>query len=179
MKTLPLAATLLALSLLVGHPTIAQTHSHDDDDPLVETGQATFAAIAEIVEALMADPKTDWTKVDIPALRWHLIDMHEVTMNAVVATTVDGRTVLFRASGAGRTVEAIQRMLVAHAGSDDLPPGWVVSAAVLPDGAELAVTTNEIDDALVVEALGLIGVLTLGAHHERHHLQMATGKHHH
>ena len=178
MKLLPLAAPVVALSLLVGHPTSAQSHSHHDDDPPVETGQATFAAIAEIVETLMADPKTDWTKVDIAALRRHLIDMHEVTMNAVVATTVDGRTVLFRASGAGRTVEAIQRMLVAHAGSDDLPARWVVSAAVAPDGAELIVTTDEIDDALVVKALGLIGVLTLGSHHQRHHLHIATGKHH-
>jgi hypothetical protein len=31
---------------------------------------------------LEADPKTDWSKVNISALREHLIDMDEVTMRA-------------------------------------------------------------------------------------------------
>ena len=45
-------------------------------------GQDAFGAIQEIVRILDADPTTDWSKVDIGALREHLIDMNEVTLHA-------------------------------------------------------------------------------------------------
>src|SRR5437879_13280128 len=41
-------------------------------------GQDAFGAIQEIVQMLEADPKTDWSKVDLEGLRQHLIDMNEV-----------------------------------------------------------------------------------------------------
>lgn len=50
-----------------------------------EAGQAAFATIAEIVAILTADPATDWAKVDIEALRQHLIDMDNVTLRAAVS----------------------------------------------------------------------------------------------
>jgi len=49
-----------------------------------EPGQAAFAAIQEIVGILEADPTTDWSKVNIEALRQHLIDMDNVTLRAEV-----------------------------------------------------------------------------------------------
>jgi hypothetical protein len=48
------------------------------------SGQAAFGAISEIVGILKEDPRTDWSKVNIEALRQHLIDMDEVTMRAAV-----------------------------------------------------------------------------------------------
>ena len=42
-------------------------------------GQDAFGAIQEIVRILEADPKTDWSKVNLEALRQHLIDMKDVT----------------------------------------------------------------------------------------------------
>ena len=39
-----------------------------------EPGQGAFAAMQEIVAILEADPTTDWSKVDLPALRQHLAD---------------------------------------------------------------------------------------------------------
>jgi hypothetical protein len=47
-------------------------------------GQDAFGAIGEIVRILDADPRTDWSKVDLEPLRQHLIDMHEVVMRAQV-----------------------------------------------------------------------------------------------
>ncbi|MGA7666054.1 MAG: hypothetical protein WBW13_14615, partial [Pseudolabrys sp.] len=41
-------------------------------------GQDAFGTIQEIVQTLQSDPKTDWSKVNIDALRQHLIDMNEV-----------------------------------------------------------------------------------------------------
>jgi hypothetical protein len=48
-------------------------------------GQEAFGTIQEIVQILEADPKTDWSKVDLEALRQHLIDMNEVTLKAEAA----------------------------------------------------------------------------------------------
>ncbi|MFX5914869.1 hypothetical protein ABTE45_18800, partial [Acinetobacter baumannii] len=49
-----------------------------------QPGQSAFAAILEIVALLEADPATDWSKVNIEALRQHLIDMDNVTLRADV-----------------------------------------------------------------------------------------------
>ena len=46
------------------------------------SGQAAFATISEVVRLLKADSATDWSKVDIEALRRHLIDMDAVTMRS-------------------------------------------------------------------------------------------------
>ena len=45
-------------------------------------GQDAFGALQEIVSILEADPHTDWSKVNLEALREHLIDMNEVTLRA-------------------------------------------------------------------------------------------------
>ena len=57
-----------------------------------QAGQGAFAAIQEVVEILAADPKTDWSKVNIDALRQHLVDMDNVTLSAnMVAEVRHGR----------------------------------------------------------------------------------------
>src|SRR5260370_6241702 len=48
-------------------------------------GQDAFAAIQENGQILDADPKTDWSKIDLEALRQHLIDMNDVTLRSVAA----------------------------------------------------------------------------------------------
>jgi hypothetical protein len=63
-----------------GHGMKADGFSGD----LREGGQSAFAAIQEIVSQLMADPTTDWSRVDIDGLRQHLIDMDNVTLRARV-----------------------------------------------------------------------------------------------
>ena len=55
-------------------------------------GQDAFGAIQEVVRMLEADPNTDWSKVNLEALRQHLIDMNEVTLKAeAVAKPVERR----------------------------------------------------------------------------------------
>ncbi len=54
-------------------------------------GQDAFGAIQEIVRLLEVDAKTDWSKVNLEALRQHLIDMNEVTLKAdAAATPIEG-----------------------------------------------------------------------------------------
>ena len=80
-----------------------------------EAGQSAFAAIAEIVELLEADPNTDWSKVDIESLRQHLIAMNNVTLLANVKVSDRGNAVEFQVTGAGLVTDSIRRMVMAHA----------------------------------------------------------------
>jgi hypothetical protein len=41
-----------------------------------------FGAIQEVVRILDADPKTDWSTVDLDTIRQDLIDMNEVPLGA-------------------------------------------------------------------------------------------------
>ena len=81
----------------------------------VMPGQEAFGTIQEIVRILEADPATDWSKVNISALREHLIDMDEVTMRAAAAERALDNGVEITVTGEGRTLEAIKRMVPAHA----------------------------------------------------------------
>ncbi|HEX9165191.1 MAG TPA: hypothetical protein VF862_04740 [Gemmatimonadales bacterium] len=146
-----------------------------------QSGQAAFAAMGEIVRILDADPKTDWSKVDLEALRQHLIDMNEVTMHAEVAQVdVPGG---FRAdvTGSGATVGAIQRMLVSHARMLDQSTAYAASTELLPAGVRLTVTVAAPGDARAVarvRGLGVAGIITEGTHHTPHHLAIARGDAH-
>jgi len=57
-------------------------HNHPSGTVPKEPGQDAFGTIQEIVQILEADPKTDWSKVNLEALRQHVIDMNEVTLKA-------------------------------------------------------------------------------------------------
>lgn len=138
-------------------------------------GQDAFGTIQEIVTILDADPNTDWTKVDIEALRRHLIDMNEVTLNAAAeATPVDGGA-RFAVTGVGRTLDAIRRMVPAHAHEMNGVDGWTMATAPLPDGVLLTVTSSDARQAARIRGLGFIGIMAQGSHHQMHHLAMARG----
>jgi len=139
-------------------------------------GQDAFGAIQEIVRILEADPDTDWSKVDLEALRQHLIDMNEVTLKADAASKqVDGGLEIV-ISGTGPTVGAIKRMVPAHAREINGMHGWSVKAASLPNGVLLTVTSSDPKEIQHIRGLGFIGILVSGAHHQPHHLMMAKGE---
>jgi hypothetical protein len=173
----------LILVCLAASPAFAQTMHHHammeagDGGPITPTqgGQGAFAAIQEIVAILEADPKTDWSKVDIEALRQHLIDMDAGTLRSESKTEpVDGG-VRFVVTGAGPVRDSIRRMIFAHAATMNGVGGWRMSAAEIDDGATLTVLAPP-KDATKLKALGFIGVLTLGMHHQMHHLMIAKGE---
>ena len=141
-----------------------------------EGGQAGFAAIAEIVKILNDDPDTDWSKVNINRLRRHLVDMNELTLNAKAEMLVEGQTVTFKVTGTGRTLAAIQSMVIAHARVLAAISGWKVSGVKIADGATLTVVGEDKNQLTKIKALGFFGLMALGANHQPHHLGMATGK---
>lgn len=137
-----------------------------------QPGQGAFAAIQEIVALLEADPKTDWSKVNIEALRQHLIDMDNVTLHAdVIAEPAEGG-MRFTVSGSGATRDSIRRMVMAHAAT--MNGAWRFTAAATETGATLLVQAPP-EDAAKLRALGFIGVMTRGMHHQMHHLMLARG----
>ncbi|HLY90776.1 MAG TPA: hypothetical protein VKQ27_17475 [Acetobacteraceae bacterium] len=125
---------------------------------------------------LDADPKTDWSKIDLEALRQHLIDMNEVTLKAAVSPkTIDGGLEM-SITGDGRTLAAIQRMVPAWAETMNGHKGWNTKAAALPDGELLTVTATDPREVQHIRGLGFIGLLVSGSHHQMHHLMMAKGE---
>jgi hypothetical protein len=182
----------LALLLIVGAAAIivasalvfAQDRSHLDHARHVHGGEATvptlpgqeaFGTIQEIARILEADPATDWSKVNIGALREHLIDMDEVTMRARAIEHALADGVEITVTGEGRTRAAIKRMVPAHA-HELAALGWSARTEERPDGVRLVVTSGDPRQTVKIKALGFMGIMVQGAHHQVHHLMMATGK---
>jgi hypothetical protein len=141
-------------------------------------GQDAFGAIQEIVHILEADPKTDWSKVNLEGLRQHLIDMNDVTLNAdVAARPIDGG-IEIAVAGDGRTLDAIRRMVPAHAQEIDQTHlnGWSARTDPLPNGVALTVTASDPNEVQHIRGLGFIGILASGFHHQPHHLAIAKGE---
>jgi len=147
-------------------------------NPATEAGQSAFAAIEEIVLALVADPNTDWSKVNIPALREHLVDMELVFTDAEVQTTEVENGFQFAVTGTGKTIGSIQRMAIAHSGVMNGTGDWTFSPEKTEPGVVLTVTTTA-DDMDKLRAIGFFGIMAMGMHHQDHHWMMATGSNPH
>lgn len=176
-------AVLLALAfvLLSAGATLAAEKNHDHGAMMMvsgmpgETGQAAFAAIQEIVAMLDANPVTDWAKVDIEVLRQHLIDMNNVTLGAAVEAAEVGGDIQFSVSGEGPVRGSVRRMVMAHAAIMNGVDGWKFVAEPSDKGATLTVSPPDQASLVKLRALGFIGVMARGMHHQQHHWMLATG----
>ena len=182
-QTLTSLAGLLLPALL-----IAQEHkhvpgmTHPPDTAAAasvqQPGQAAFGAIAEVVAILTADTTTDWSKVNIEALRQHLIDMDDVTIRSTVVQQPIAGGARFTVTGTGRLTDAIRRMANAHAAMVGAGGAQRVTVEEIAGGARVTVVATQSGDSAAaarIRGLGFIGMLTLGGHHGPHHLAMARG----
>ncbi len=142
-------------------------------------GQDAFGAIQEIVRILEADPNTDWDKINLAALREHLVDMNEVTLKAVAVERRVDNGLQVDVTGTGRTLEAIKRMIPAHGQELNQLHNWRAATEALPNGVRLTVTSSERAEIAHIRGLGFIGLMVSGSHHQPHHLMMARGEHIH
>jgi predicted RNA binding protein YcfA (HicA-like mRNA interferase family) len=170
-----LAASALVFAQDQSHMGHAQ-HAHGDEAAVpTMPGQDAFGTIQEIVRMLETDPTTDWSKVSIAALREHLIDMDEVTMRAQASERAIADGVEITVTGAGRTLDAIKRMVPAHA--LELPGlGWRAKTEELPNGVKLVIAASDPRQVAKIKALGFMGIMVQGAHHQMHHLMTAKGE---
>ncbi|WP_253949212.1 hypothetical protein [Mangrovicoccus sp. HB161399] len=138
-----------------------------------ESGQSGFAAIAEIVAMLRADPDTDWSKVDIGALRQHLRDMDQLMteLEAEEEPLPDGLRVTVEPGTPGAA--AAWRMLPAHAPMLAAETGW--TSEIAEQGGSLVWTVTSPGDAAQIRGLGVYGLMAAGSHHQLHHLAIARG----
>jgi len=188
-STLKLAAPLFAILAFQGGSFAQTTMQHQEGmdhskmmsnsqtklPVATEGGQGGFTAIAEIVALLQADPNTDWSKVNIDGLREHLVDMNELAINATAKTEMKDGSVVFHIAASGRTLKAVHAMVPAHAGVLTGATKWKASAELTDAGAIMTLVTDNPHELQKIKALGFFGVMATGAHHQEHHMLMATG----
>jgi hypothetical protein len=147
-----------------------------------EAGQATFAAIAEIVSMLQSDPSTDWSQVDIAALREHLVDMDRVFTGVQVDEQPVEGGVEITVTGSADDVASARRMVNAHAAMMRSMGEMGDSELAVDDRGDALVltwTTSDPDQVAKLRGLGFFGFLAQGDHHRHHHLMIATGRNPH
>jgi len=173
-------------------PVQAQHHAHPseaDQSPspaarstiLQAPGQAVFGAVQEAIRRLEADSTTDWSQVDVARLRRHLLDMHRVAVHV----TVDEKTpiengVRLRVRPTQEAARAsLDRVLDAHPHMLKQETGWKMTVEETGDAYVLRVTTGNPSETAKIRALGYMGLLAYGQHHQRHHWHLVNGKHPH
>ena len=177
--------SLFALGLF-GATALAQmshsSHEHGTrsvDGILQMPGQDMFGAISEIVNLLENEPDTDWSQVDITALREHLLDMDRLMTSAdVVSNPVPGG-IEMTISKTGPGGQSVERMVTAHGPVLMAETGW--SSELEPGEGVLVwrVSSEHAADTMKIRALGFFGLMATGAHHQEHHLAIAKAKHVH
>jgi len=187
--------TALTLMIAASGAPQAQTHTegmthdqtmmHDQSmmggDPMMqantgiptEPGQGAFAAVSEIVTILKNDPETDWSLVNISALRDHLVDMDMLVTYADVTTTNIENGIEMTVSLIGQGGGAVSRMVPAHGPFMAAESGWQSDVSQSDDAITWRVTSPE--DAVQIRALGFFGLMATGDHHRAHHIGMARG----
>jgi hypothetical protein len=176
---------ILLTCLLVVTPgtLMAQAHVHEAGMTMpggpVQPGQDAYAAVAEVVQILQADSTTDWSKVNLEALRQHLIDMNLVTLGSSVRQSDVPGGLAMDVTGDARTAGSIRRMVHEHAMALGQLADYSAESQEIPGGVRFTVRAKRPDDARTVSmirGLGFIGLLTVGAHHGVHHLALARGE---
>jgi hypothetical protein len=132
-----------------------------------------------VIAALEADSTTDWSKVNIEALRQHLIVMNDVTLGARATQSPIAGGARMDVTGDGRVATSIRAMLHAHAPQLEALGTYRATVTDIPGGARLTVTAAAAGDSATVariRALGFVGLLTVGNHHAQHHMALARGE---
>ena len=183
-----LASALLASPALAeesktsGSPHYMNRHTVHQEQAvsgdLTESGTDIFATIQEVIRKLDADPNTNWSKVNLEALRQHLRDMFEYSYNVDVIDQqpiAQGVKISVKPVTA-RAEQALDRVLAAHPMMLKMETGWTMQALKQNGQYELTVTTSKPSEVDKIRGLGYIGLLAYGSHHQAHHWAMATGR---
>jgi len=179
-------AGLIALPFSVG--ALLQHEMHDESNhsqhqmmtgksPLTMPGNDVFGTIQEVVRELEADPNTDWSKVDLEALRQHLIDMRHFTINVEVLSKepIPGGVQIVVRPTVPEAKAYLQRVFNAHPQMLQAEKGWQMAVREDGDQFTLHVTTGNSSDVAKIRGLGYIGIMATGAHHTQHHWMIARG----
>lgn len=98
-----------------------------------------------------------------------------MTLQAVATERVLDNGIEIAVTGEGRTRDAIKRMVPAHA-QELNAIGWKARTEDLFNGVRLVVTSADPNQVTKLKALGFMGIMVQGSHHQLHHLMMAKGE---
>ncbi|HEX3034586.1 MAG TPA: hypothetical protein VHT73_05545 [Thermodesulfobacteriota bacterium] len=148
--------------------------------PLTEPGNAVFAAIQEAIGQLEADPNTDWSKIDLEALRRHLVDMHNFMVNVEVLEQkpvekgihIEVRPV---SALAGATLDRVLSSS-AHPAVLKHEAGWDMRVSKQGNIYIIVVTTDNSQEVDKIRGLGYGGIMAYGKHHLSHHWKIVSDK---
>lgn len=142
-----------------------------------EAGNDAFGTIQEIMSILRNDPNTDWSKVNLEALRQHLLDMQDMTFNVDVLSQKpisNGMMVEVKPT-TERAKQSLARVFKAHPAIFSKETGWDMQVSEKKGVYTLTTTSYKSEDVDKIRGLGYIGWMAYGDHHQPHHLAMARG----
>ena len=145
--------------------------------PLTMPGNDAFGAIQEVTARLLADPDTDWRRVNLEALRVHLVDMENMTLRVDVVEQIPtpaGISVVIEPQDA-RAMASLRRVLAVHPAQLAAETGWTMSVLEESGRFTLTIETENPDEIELIRGLGYIGTMAIGNHHKIHHWMIATG----
>ena len=147
---------------------------------LTESGTDPFATLQEVVTALEANPGTNWEKVNIEALRLHLVEMQDMTINVDVKHQyIDNGFQAVVTPTTNRAVKSLTRVLSGHPAQMKAETGWDMQVSNNDDIFTLTVVSKKAHEVAKIRGLGYIGVMSYGNHHQPHHWAMASGENPH
>lgn len=104
--------------------------------------------------------------------------MENVTLRAVATSEPIDGGMRFTVVSQGDVQGSIRRMVSAHAAAMRPTADWRYSSQEIDGGAVLTVLAPP-SDLVKLKALGFMGLMTTGMHHQAHHLMIARGHHPH
>tara|TARA_R110000868_G_scaffold408293_3_gene690943 strand:+ start:6786 stop:7334 length:549 start_codon:yes stop_codon:yes gene_type:complete len=171
---------ILVLSVLtlffISGTTFAQHQMHSQSTPLTESGNDIFGAIQQVIKQLEENPNTDWSQVDLEALRQHLLDMKAFTeeVDVLSETPIDKGIEIHVKPQSDQAIKALTNVLSMHPSMLKSEQGWDMNAIQKDEYWVITCTTEKVDEVDKVRGLGYIGLLAAGAHHQLHHWMVAT-----
>ena len=143
---------------------------------LTESGTDPFATLQEVIAALESNTNTNWEKVNIEALRLHLVEMQDMTINVDVKQQyIDNGFQAVVTPTTNRAVQSLTRVLSGHPAQMKAETGWDMQVRDNNGVFTLTVTTDNAIDVAKIRGLGYIGVMAYGNHHQPHHWAIASG----
>ena len=163
------------------HSTMEHSSMHSSQPNIIvmptEAGNDAFGTIQEIMSILLRDPTTDWEKVNFEALRSHLSDMQDMTLNIEVISQKpikNGLVSVIKPTTA-RSKVSLKRVFSAHPRMLAMESSFKMDVKYEDGIYTITTTTNKTSDVAKIRGLGYIGLMAYGNHHQSHHLSLAKG----
>lgn len=148
---------------------------------LNQAGNDVFATIQEVIKKLDNNPATDWSKVNIEALRQHLLDMNDMALHVEIISQKplkNGLEVTLQPT-TNRAAQTLARVFNAHPMHLKRETGWDMQVVKNDQQFVLTTTTEKPEQVQKIIALSYIGLMAYGNHHQPHHWGISTSQNPH